>query len=131
MAEKKAPPPPENPGPEYLYQEGLKAGKFLIQKCDGCGEHIFYARLLCPSCCSDKVSQLEASGGGTVYTTSVVRQRPERGGDYNLALIDLDEGPRMMSRVEGIEPTEVTIGLKVKAKVDTSGDDPIVVFEKA
>jgi uncharacterized OB-fold protein len=66
-----------------------------------------------------------------VYTTSVVRQRPERGGDYNLALIDLDEGPRMMSRVEGIEPTEVTIGLKVKAKVDTSGDDPIVVFEKA
>ena len=66
MAEKIETPPPENPGPEYLYQEGLKAGKFLIQKCDGCGTHIFYARLLCPSCGSDKISQLEASGGGTV-----------------------------------------------------------------
>ena len=36
-----------------------------------------------------------------------------------------------MSRVEGVEPTEVAIGMKVKAKVDTSGDDPIVIFEKA
>ncbi|MGA0393939.1 MAG: Zn-ribbon domain-containing OB-fold protein, partial [Rhodospirillales bacterium] len=129
MAEKKAPPPPENPGPEYLYQEGLKNRKFLIQQCDDCGTHIFYARLLCPSCGSDKVSQIEASGGGTVYSTSVVRQRPERGGDYNLALIDLDEGPRMMSRVDGMEPAEVAIGMKVKAKIDDSGDEPLVIFE--
>ena len=139
MAEKKetAPKekPPTNPGPEWIYQEALKAGKFLIQKCDRCGAHIHYPRLLCPSCGSDKISQIEASGGGTVYSTSVVRQRPERGGDYNLALIDLDEGPRLMSRVEGIEPAEVTIGLKVKAKIDTPSDDkddaPLVVFEKA
>ncbi|MEX2450882.1 MAG: OB-fold domain-containing protein [Rhodospirillales bacterium] len=131
MAEKKASPPPENPGPDYIFQEGLKNGTFLIQKCDSCGTFIHYPRFLCPSCGSDKTSQAEAKGTGTVYSTSVVRQRPERGGDYNLALIDLDEGPRLMSRVEGVDPTKVTIGLKVKAKIVTENDAPLLVFEKA
>ena len=46
-------------------------------------------------------------------------------------LIDLAEGPRMMSRVVGIAPTEVKIGMKVKAKVDKIGDHDAVVFEPA
>jgi hypothetical protein len=74
---------------------------------------------------------VEASGAGTVYATTVTRRRPEHGGDYNVALIDLAEGPRMMSRVVGIDPREVTIGMKVKAKVDDLNGAPAVLFEPA
>jgi hypothetical protein len=134
MADKEKP-IPTNPGPEWLYQQALAAGTFLIQKCDSCNTYIHYPRFLCPSCGSDKTSQAEAKGTGTVYSTSVIRQRPESGGDYNIALIDLDEGPRLMSRVDGVEPTEVAIGMKVKAKIIAPGDGkdaaPLLVFEKA
>ena len=51
--------------------------------------------------------------------------------DYNLALIDLAEGPRMMSRVEGLAPQDVKIGMSVRAKIVSEEDRPIVVFEPA
>ncbi len=54
---------------------------------------------------------------GTVYATTCTRRPADKGGDYNVALIDLAEGPRMMSRVEGIAPDKVQIGMKVKARV--------------
>ena len=130
MAEKEKP-EPENPGPDWIYQKALGEGKFLIQKCASCAAHIHYPRLLCTHCGSVQLESIEASGSGTVYSTSVIRQRPERGGDYNIALIDLDEGPRLMSRVEGVEAADVTIGMKVKARVASMDGAPLLVFDKA
>jgi uncharacterized OB-fold protein len=72
---------------------------------------------------------VEASGQGTVYATTVTRRRPEQGGDYNVALIDLAEGPRMMSRVVDIDPAEVKIGMKVKARIGELNGAPAVLFE--
>jgi uncharacterized OB-fold protein len=67
---------------------------------------------------------MEASGRGTVYATTTVR---ERQGNYNISLIDLAEGPRMMSRVEGIAPEAVRIGMAVSARI---ADSPTrIVFE--
>ena len=123
-------PEPENPGPDRIYQKALSEGRFLIQKCASCGACIHYPRLLCTHCGSDRLDTIDASGNGTVYSTSVVRQRAERGGDYNIALIDLDEGPRLMSRVEGLEPDAVTIGMKVKSRIATVDGAPLLVFEK-
>ena len=60
--------------------------------------------------CTD-LEWVEASGKGTVYSTTVIRQKPPTP-NYNLALIDLAEGARMMSRVEGIPPEEVRIGMR-------------------
>jgi uncharacterized OB-fold protein len=59
-----------------------------------------------------------------------VGQKPPAA-NYNVALIDLEEGPRMMSRVEGIAPEAVKIGMKVKAKVVKQGEQNVVVFEVA
>jgi uncharacterized OB-fold protein len=67
---------------------------------------------------------IEASGRGTVYATTNVR---ERQGSYNVSLIDLAEGPRMMSRVESIAPEAVLIGMAVSARVVVS--PPQIVFE--
>ena len=73
---------------------------------------------------------VEPSGNGTVYSTTVVRNKPPTP-DYNVALIDLDEGVRMMGRVVGIDPASVTIGMRVRARVDAIDGVPAVIFENA
>ena len=122
--------PPETApsGPEFAYKEKLAQGRFEMQKCGGCAKHVFYPRVVCPHCGADKLDWVSASGAGVVYSTTVVRRKPEAGGDYNVALIDLAEGPRMMSRVAGVEPAAVKIGMKVKARVVSEKDGPIVEF---
>jgi len=66
-----------------------------------------------------------------VHATTVNRRRPSSGGDFNVALIDLAEGPRMMSRVVGIAPEDVKIGMKVIAKIEELNGAPAVLFEPA
>jgi len=116
------------PGPLHIYEENLAKGEFKIQQCKDCGQHVFYPRYLCHHCGSTDLKWVAVSGRGSVYSTSVVRQRPEKGGDYNLSLIDLEEGPRMLSRVIDVAPDEVTIGMEVSAHVGMINDLPAVVF---
>ena len=121
----------DGPGPERMYNDFVDNGKFMIQRSKSTGAHVFYPRTINPGTGEADLEWVEASGNGIVYATTVNRQRPEKGGDYNVALIDLAEGPRMMSRVVGIDPADVKIGMKVRAKVDKIGDQPAVVFEQA
>ena len=116
-------------GPDATYAAFLAEGRLRLQRCDGCNRHIFYPRVLCPHCGSDSLTWVDASGRGTVYATTVVRKRPEEGGGHNLCLIDLEEGVRMASRVEGIAPEEVAIGMAVTARIAQQGEDAIVVFD--
>ncbi|MNL46041.1 hypothetical protein D3C87_1687250 [compost metagenome] len=60
-----------------------------------------------------------------------MRRKPEAGGDYNVALIDLEEGVRMMSRVDGVAPDRLRIGMPVKARVLRDEGQALVVFEPA
>nr|WP_260395637.1 OB-fold domain-containing protein [Rhodococcus sp. KBW08] len=85
----------------------------------------FYPRAVCPFCASRELRWVPASGLGTVYSTTVVRSRAAM---RNIALIDLDEGPRMMSRVEEIEPEHVAIGMRVTAFIIDDGGTPLVIF---
>ncbi len=116
------------PGPEHTYFEALADGRLLLQHCTDCDRSVFYPRMLCPHCGTARLGWREASGRGIVYATSVVRRRPEQGPPYNVALIDLAEGPRMMSRVETIAPEEVRIGMAVTAVIRQVERGPIVVF---
>ena len=117
--------------PERAFFDALADGRFMLQYCPVCERGVFYPRVQCPRCGSGALEWREASGRGAVYATSVVRRRPEQGPPYNVALIDLAEGPRMMSRVEGVAPEAVRIGMAVTASVDRSGDAPRVVFRPA
>lgn len=116
-------------GPEKRFHDFLAEGKFMIQRSASTGTYVFYPRTINPGTGEADLEWVAASGDGVVYATTANRQRPESGGDYNLALIDLAEGPRMMSRVVGMAADKVEIGMKVKAKVDKIGDTPAVVFE--
>jgi uncharacterized protein len=94
------------------------------------GRCFFYPRVAEPGTGLTDVEWVDASGEGMVYSTTVIRQKPPTP-SYNLALIDLAEGPRMMSRVQGIAPEAVRIGMRVRAKIVTENEKPLVVFEPA
>ncbi|HZS84512.1 MAG TPA: OB-fold domain-containing protein [Stellaceae bacterium] len=119
------------PGPAARYRDALAAGRFELQSCDACARQVFPPRALCPFCGSPRLSWRAASGRGTVYSTTVVRERPEQGGPRNIALIDLAEGARLMSRVEGIAPEAVRIGMAVKARIASTEAGPLLVFDPA
>ncbi|MHA2790121.1 Zn-ribbon domain-containing OB-fold protein [Corynebacterium sp. S7] len=112
-------------GVDNRYFEFLKKGLFRIPLCGRCGKYHFYPRIICPECGSMELTWAEPTGRGTVYSTTTVRKES---GDYNVALVDLDEGPRLMSRVNNIEPDLVFIGQKVQAAIDSDGESPLLVF---
>ncbi|WP_282127464.1 Zn-ribbon domain-containing OB-fold protein [Roseobacter litoralis] len=122
---------PDVTGPDHSFQSALADKEFLLPKCDDCGLFHFFPRILCPHCHGTAISWKQASGRGRVYTTTVVRRKPERGGDYNVCMIDLDEGVRMMSRVEGIAPDDVAIDMAVIAFVGEAEGVPVVLFKPA
>lgn len=115
-------------GPEAEWRAFLAEGRFMIQRGPS-GAHVFYPRVAAPGSGEAPLEWVEASGMGTVYATTCTRQRPEKGGDYNISLVDLDEGPRMMTRVEGVAADAVVIGMRVKARIAEVGGEPNVVFD--
>lgn len=119
----------QGPGPDARFEEYLAQGRFMIQRSATTGAYVFPPRVAAPGSGERDLEWVEASGLGAVYSTTVVRQRPEKGGDHNVALVDLDEGPRMMSRVTGVAPEEVRIGMRVRARVGEIGGLPAVLFE--
>ncbi len=102
--------------PDADYQAFLKAGRFMIQRGTTSGVCHFYPRAIEPGTGHTDLEWVEASGRGTVYSTTVVRMRAPAL-SYNVALVDLAEGPRLMSRVEGIAPEDVRIGMAVRARI--------------
>lgn len=113
-------------GPDIAWQDNLAAGRLTVQRCDTCGHAQFPPSVLCRSCGSPSVSFVEVSGRATVYSATTVRKRD---GAYNVSIIELEEGPRMMSRVEGVEPEAVRIAAPVVARIEAAGEGHIVVFE--
>jgi len=116
-------------GPDQIYRVYLEKGEFRVQQCSDCAKHVFYPRHLCPHCGSSSLDWKAVSGRAKVYSTTIARRRQDRGGDYNLAIVELEEGPRMTSRVEGIDPDKVTIGMALTYAIHDEGEvEPYVVF---
>ena len=113
--------------PERDYHGFLAEGRFMIQRSRSSGRHVFYPRLVEPGTGADDLEWVEASGQGTVYSATVVRPRPPAV-PYNVVLVDLAEGPRIMSRVDGVAVEDVRIGMAVKARIIQEDDKPLIVF---
>ena len=116
-------------GVQAQHSAALDQGRFLIQRCHSCHGAIYFPREVCPHCGSDDVSFEEPKGTGTVYSVTTVRRKADAGGDYNVSLIDLDEGVRLMSRVEQLSPDQVKIGQRVRARVQVTNGKGLVVFD--
>ena len=104
------------------FWEGCRQGKLLLQYCDACRQYQFYPRLYCMHCGSQHTRWVEAGGRGVVYSYTIIRQNktPEFRNDvpYNVALIQLEEGPRMLSNVIDIAPGDLRVDLPVTVVFD-------------
>ncbi|MFK7942384.1 MAG: Zn-ribbon domain-containing OB-fold protein [Paracoccaceae bacterium] len=116
-------------GPEAEFRAYLADGKFMIQRSASTGVYVFYPRAFAPGTGETDLEWVEASGEGVVYATTANRRSPAKGGTFNVALIDMAEGARMMSRVVGIDADKVEIGQKVRARIEDLNGAPAVVWE--
>lgn len=122
-------PPP--PGVLAQHQQALNEGRFLLQRCGACQRNVYIPREVCPHCGGTTLHWHAPGGLGTVHAVTTVKRKPDDGGDLNVCLVELDEGVRMMSRVEGLPPAQVAIGLRVRARVQVDGGRGLVVFDPA
>jgi uncharacterized OB-fold protein len=104
------------------FWEATKRHQLVLQKCDKCGTVRYYPRPRCPECLSAEATWTEMSGHGTVYSFTIVHRPLARWFAAKVplvcAVIELDEGVRMMSDVENIDPEDVRIGLPVRVIFD-------------
>jgi len=130
------PRPAPVPEPEAEpYWAAARDGRLVVQQCQACGHRQLYPRQHC-LVCRGEVTYIEASGRGTVYSFTVIRQnysRPFRDWvPYVVALVDLEEGPRVMTNVVGCDPGDVQVGMAVRARFEVVSDDAgITLFEPA
>src|SRR5436190_12521106 len=120
--------PNDATSPLATYVSHLEKGELAYQFSPEAKRAVFFPRLICPYTGSDRLEWRVSAGRGTVYATTTVH--PADGGPFNVALIDCDEGFRLMSRVEDIAPEQVKIGMRVRFRVHRAeGDeDPYPVF---
>jgi len=108
------------------YWTAAREGRLMIRKCGSCGSLHFMPRYLCPICWSDNLEWIEAKGTGTVHSFTVIRRAPlpafAARVPYVVALIDLEEGPRLMANILGDDSLSVVIGDRVKVTFEDRGE---------
>ena len=122
--------------PEEEWRAHLAEGRFMLQRSRSTGGYVFYPRIAEPGTGADDLEWVPASGDGVVHAITIVRKK-DPADSYNLALVDLAEGPRLMSRIDGAALEKVVIGLPVKARILPDGERlkdlgrPLLVFVPA
>jgi uncharacterized OB-fold protein len=113
-------------GPAAEWDAARAEGRFLLQRPAGGGATVFPPRAFAPGT-GAQLEWFEASGHGTVYSATWIQRKPPEP-PYNVVLVDLPEGARMMGRVEGVTPETLHIGMAVKARI-VAGETPVLVFD--
>ncbi|WP_222853809.1 Zn-ribbon domain-containing OB-fold protein [Fodinicola acaciae] len=110
------------------FWDGVAAGELRIQRCEACGHAVFYPRALCPSCHCDRLVWIVASGRGEVYSYTVAHRafgEFATEAPFTVALVDLDEGVRMLTRIVG---GTVAIGDRVELEFATAAGNQLPCF---
>jgi uncharacterized protein len=117
LAEIKRPLPQPTPETQHFW-EGTRSGELRLQRCDDCRQTYFPPRPFCPKCASRKVSIFKASGRAKLYSY-VIHHRPAPGftPPYAIAVVELAEGPRMMTNIVGCAQTPEALQLDMPLEV--------------
>lgn len=115
------------------YWRAAREGRLVVQRCESCGHAQFYPRSLCTRCSSERLAWSACSGRGRVKTFTVIRRAVsaayEADVPYVVALIELEEGPTLMSNVVACAPEALRIGASVRVRFDAwSADVSVPVF---
>ena len=129
--------PVPEPTPETQpFWDGCARGELMLQRCRDCGKPYFYPRPICPACGSTDVEWFTASGQATLYSY-VINHRPARGfeddGPYAIAVVELAEGPRMMTNIVGVPntPEDLILDMALQVTFEQRGDISLPVFAPA
>lgn len=117
MAEPRRPLPRPTPETRHFW-DGTRERELRLQRCDDCGKVYFPPRPFCPGCASREVSVFKASGRGILYSY-VISHRAAPGFEppYSIAVVELDEGPRMMTNIVGTPQTPEALQLDMPVEV--------------
>lgn len=108
------------------FWDAATEGKLLIKRCGACGEPHYPPRALCPACLSPETRWEEAAGTGAVYSLSTLRRGPDA--PYTVAYVTLDEGPAVLTNLDGA-PEDFAIGTRVRVRfAPTDGGPPVPMF---
>jgi uncharacterized OB-fold protein/acyl dehydratase len=110
--------------------DGIAAGELRIQRCRSCATLRHPPRPMCGACQSLEWDWVVSQGAGTVYSYVVMHYPPIPGYDFPLvvALIDLDEGTRMIANVADCRPGDVRIGMRVQARIEDADEEMKLPF---
>ena len=121
MAERKPQKPIPYPNAEtQFFWDKVNDGELWIQRCKDCSKPYFYPRFFCPNCFSKNVEWFKTSGKGKLHTYMINHRGPPAFQDetpYAIAIVELDEGPRMMTNIHGIENTPEKLVLDMPLEV--------------
>ncbi len=113
----KVPVPQPTPETQHFW-DGAKAGELRVQRCKSCGTTYFPPRPFCTNCLSDDVEVVVCSGKATLHSF-VINHRPHPAFDspYSIAIVELEEGPHMMTNIVGVEQTPEALQLDMPLEV--------------
>ena len=133
MSEYQKPLPKPTPTSRPFW-EAARRHELSLQRCAACTSYIYYPRARCPHCFSDRLGWEHVSGRGKFYSYTVVRRASSRSfadQPYVLAIVELDEGPRMTTNIEA-EPHNVKVGMPVVVHFDdVTPEHTLVKFKPA
>jgi uncharacterized OB-fold protein len=117
------------------FWDGARRGVLRIKRCRACGAAHYYPRPFCPVCWSTDVDWIDTAGTGTLYTYSVVhvndlpsfRERVP----YVVAIVELDEGPRMETNVVDCPLDELRVGMRLTVTFEDEGELVLPRFRPA
>jgi len=114
------------------FWDAAKAGRFTLQRCEDCGKWVFYPRSHCPHCWSPRLTWHDASGRGTVKTFSIIHRPGHPAWNavapYALGLIQLEEGPTMLSTLVDVDHAALHVGLSVQVRFVQVGEFALPMF---
>lgn len=110
------------------FWEGANRGELRIQRCTSCGRHQHYARMLCSHCGKQSLEWVTASGNGTIYSFTVIRQNGVPPFNdrvpFVVATVDLDEdGARLIAAMPALDPDAARVGMRVRAAFRPAGEE--------
>ena len=117
------------------FWDAARRGVLRIKHCNACGANHYYPRPFCPKCWSTDVNWFDAAGTGTLYTYSVVHSNDlpafRDRVPYVVAIVDLDEGPRMETNIVDCPLDELRVGMRVTVAFEDEGDIVLPRFRPA
>lgn len=128
-------PIPEPDEASQPFFDGARAGKLMLMRCAECGEFRMPARMHCDACLATATEWVEASGRGTVRTFGVMHQKYHAGfleeTPYNLAVVELEEGPRLVTNIVETANAAIAVGMPVTVAFTDYDDVSLPKFRPA